>query len=61
MSLSTRKRAVSTLFEEEEYAGFVRKAAELTLEEGRRVSVAELVRRLALAQFNHNQDIPGLE
>ena len=59
MALSTRKRAVSTLFDEEEYARFVRQAAELTLEEGRRVSVAELVRRLALAQFNHSHDKSG--
>lgn len=30
-SMSTRRRAVSVLFEEGEYAGLVRKATELTL------------------------------
>ena len=53
--MSTSKRAVSVLFEEEEYAGLVRKAAELTLSEGRRVSVAELVRRATLAQHLGSQ------
>ena len=54
MRLSSQKRAVSVLFNEEEYSGFVRRAAEMTLEEGRRVSVAELVRRLTLSGFDHN-------
>ena len=49
--MSTRTRAVSVLFEESEYAVLVRKAAELTLSEGRRVSVAELVRRATLALY----------
>ena len=46
-----RKHAVNVLFPEEEYAKLVRKAAELTLQEGRRVSVANLVRRLAFPAF----------
>ena len=49
--MSTRTRAVSVLFEESEYAVLVRKAAELTLSEGRRVSVAELVRRATLSRY----------
>lgn len=53
--VSTKKRSVSVLFDDEEYADLVRKSAELTLEEGRRVSVAELVRRATLSQFH-----PGL-
>ena len=54
--LSSQKRAVSVLFTDQEYAGFVRRAAEMTLEEGRRVSVAELIRRLSLAGFKDGQD-----
>ena len=54
--MSTRTRAVSVLFEEGEYAGLVRKATELTLAEGRRVSVAELVRRATLAQYTETQE-----
>ena len=53
--MSTSKRAVSVLFGEEEYADLVRKSAELTLSEGRRVSVAELVRRATLARYCGNQ------
>jgi hypothetical protein len=49
--MSTRTRAVSVLFEEGEYSGLVRKAMELTLSEGRRVSVAELVRRATLKVY----------
>ena len=60
--MSTNKRAVSVLFEEQEYVGLVRKATELTLAEGRRVSVAELVRRATLAQYANAQDkIPANE
>ena len=43
------KHAVNVLFTKAEYARLVRRATELTLREGRRVSVAELVRRLALS------------
>ena len=43
------KHPVNVLFTKVEYAKLVRKATELTLDEGRRVSVAELVRRLALS------------
>ncbi len=50
--MSTKKRPVSVLFNDDEYASLVRKAAELTLSEGRRVSVAELVRRATLTEFN---------
>ena len=39
--MHTNKRAVSVLFQDEEYADLVRKSAQLTLAEGRRVSVAE--------------------
>ena len=46
------KHAVNVLFTKAEYANLVRRAMELTLEEGRRVSVAELVRRLALSHEN---------
>ena len=56
--MSTNKRAVSVLFDNEEYADLVRKAAELTLAEGRRVSVAELVRRATLAEYIQEREIP---
>ena len=46
------KHPVNVLFSKAEYAKLVRRAMELTLEEERRVSVAELVRRLAVS----NQD-----
>ena len=46
------KHAVNILFTEDEYARLVCEATELTLEERRRVSVAELVRRLALQREN---------
>ncbi len=49
--MSSKKRAVSVLFDDDEYAVLVRIAAELTLSEGRRVSVAELVRRATLSEF----------
>lgn len=49
--MSSKKRAVSVLFDEEEYSVLVRIAAELTLSEGRRVSIAELVRRATLSKF----------
>ena len=49
--MSTGKRAVSVLFNNDEYATLVRESAELTLAEGRRVSVAELVRRATFAQY----------
>jgi len=48
--VSTRRHAVNVLFEEAEYIKLVRKAADLTVNEGRRVSVAELVRRLTLSR-----------
>ena len=48
--MSTQRHAVNVLFNEVEYVKLVRKAAELTVEEGRRVSVAELVRRLTLSK-----------
>ena len=48
--MSTQRHAVNVLFSEAEYVKLVRKAAELTVEEGRRVSVAELVRRLTLSK-----------
>ena len=59
--LSTKKRAVSVLFDDDEYAGLVRKAAELTLSEGRRVSVAELVRRATLDQFERDRRVSTRE
>ena len=46
-----RKHAVNVLFSENGYGVLVREAAELTLEEGRQVSVAELVRRLTLSKY----------
>ncbi len=48
--MATQRHAVNVLFRETEYVKLVRKAAELTVEEGRRVSVAELVRRLTLSK-----------
>lgn len=54
-SVSSQKRAVSVLFTDEEYAKFVRRAAEMTLDEGRRVSVAELIRRLVLHAFDNGR------
>ncbi len=53
--MSTSKKAVSVLFDDEEYADLVRKSAELTLAEGRRVSVAELVRRATLAEYTQKR------
>ena len=57
--MSTQKKAVSVLFTEQEYAWMVRRGAELTLQEGRRVSVAELVRRLVLAEIDHGRVLDG--
>ena len=54
--MSSSKHPVSVLFDDEEYARLVRKAAELTLVEGRRVSVAELVRRATVAVHMQEQD-----
>ncbi len=54
--MSTRSRAVGVLFDEGEYAALIRKATELTLAEGRRVSVAELVRRTTLAIYPEIQE-----
>ena len=48
--MATQRHAVNVLFRETEYVKLVRKAAELTVEEGRRVSVAKLVRRLTLSK-----------
>ena len=48
--MSTQRHAVNVLFGEAEYVNLVRKAAELTIEEGRRVSIAELVRHLTLSK-----------
>ena len=48
------KHPVNVLFTKDEYVGLVRRATELTLKEGRRVSVAELVRRLT---FTNSDDV----
>ena len=48
--LPKEKHPVNVLFSKADYAKLVRRATELTLREGRRVSVAELVRRLALSK-----------
>ena len=56
-NMHTNKRAVSVLFQDEEYADLVRKSAQLTLAEGRRVSVAELVRRATLAHYVDKQGV----
>lgn len=48
--MSAHRHAVNVLFDEVEYIKLVRKAADLTVKEGRRVSVAELVRRLTLSK-----------
>ena len=52
------KHAVNVLFNEQEYATLVWEAAELTLEEGRRVSVANLVRRRAFPKPANPPDEP---
>ena len=51
--MPTKRHAVNVLFSEIEYVTLVRRAAELTVAEGRRVSVAELVRRLTLSKREH--------
>ena len=48
-TLPREKHPVNVLFTKADYTRLVRRATELTLREGRRVSVAELVRRLALS------------
>ena len=48
-NLSTQRHAVNVLFSEAEYVKLVRLAAEPTVQEGRRVSLAELVRRLTFS------------
>ena len=48
--MSSQKHAINVLFSEAEYVKLVRQAAELTIKEGRRVSVTELVRRLTLSK-----------
>ena len=50
--MSTQRHAVNVLFSEVDYTRLVREAAELTVKEGRRVSIAELVRRLTLSEAN---------
>ena len=60
--MAREKHPVNILFTKAEYAKLVRKATELTLEEERRVSVAELVRRLALSNqdgFNNGPEGSG--
>ena len=49
-ALSGRKHAVNVWFTDAEYSSLVMEAAALTVQEGRRVSIAELVRRLVLYQ-----------
>ena len=44
------KHPVNVLFTKPEYTKLVRRATELTLREGRRVSVAGLVRRLVMSR-----------
>jgi hypothetical protein len=58
------KHPVNVLFTKDEYVGLVRRATELTLEEGRRVSVAELVRRLTFTnsvEFRRGVEADGAE
>ena len=50
--MSTERHAVNVLLSEIDYVRLVREAAELTVREGRRVSIAELVRRLTLSEAN---------
>ena len=57
------KHPVNVLFTKREYTKLVRRATELTLIEGRRVSVAELVRRLVILGDNrlHTElEAPGV-
>ena len=53
------KHAVNVLFTKSEYVSLVRRATELTLREGRRVSVAELVRRLAVSNDGFHEGLDG--
>ena len=53
--MTGRKHAVNVLFTDAEYSKLVMQAAELTVREGRRVSIAELVRRLVLSG---SEDLP---
>ena len=58
------KHPVNVLFTKDEYVDLVRRATELTLEEGRRVSVAELVRRLTFTnsvEFRRGVEADGAE
>jgi hypothetical protein len=48
-NVATQRHAVNVLFSQAEYIRLVRSAAELTIKEGRRVSLAELVRRLTFS------------
>ena len=53
------KHPVNVLFTRAEHSRLVRWATELTLQEGRRVSVAELVRRLTVSNGNGSHE--GME
>ncbi len=54
--MPVRRHAVNVLFDEAEYVKLVREAADLTVREGRRVSLAELVRRLTLSKGENNKE-----
>ena len=54
--MTVRRHAVNVLFDEAEYVKLVRKAADLTVREGHRDSLAELVRRLTLSKGENDDD-----
>ena len=51
-----RRHAVNVLFDEAEYVKVVREAADLTVREGNRVSLAEFVRRLTLSKGKDDKE-----
>ena len=55
--MPARRHAVNVLFDEAEYVKLVREAADLTVREGRRVSLAELVRRLTLSKGEDDKEV----
>ena len=55
--MTSNKREVSVLFHDQEYADLVRISDELSLAEGRCVSIAELARDATLVQYVERQEI----
>ena len=55
------RHAVNVLFTEEEYAALATEAAELTLQEGQWISLADLVRRRSLPQEMETPPVGSLK